>query len=115
MSKTSEDKKWGVITHLAALSGLLFPLGIVLGPLLVWLLKRNDSHYLDVQGKRAVNFQLTILIAAFVLAILSAVIKPLLVLTFFSGIIGMVFAIIAAVKANQQANYHYPFSLKLLK
>ncbi len=115
MSKQSEDKKWGMVTHLAALTGLLFPLGLVLGPLVVWLLKRNDSHYLDVQGKRAINFQLSILIAAFVVTIFSALIRPLVVIAFLLGIVGMVYAVIAALQVKKHANYHYPFSLKLLR
>lgn len=115
MSKRSEDKKWGMVTHLAALSGILFPLGLVLGPMLVWFLKRNDSNYLDVQGKRAINFQLTILIISFVITIFSVLIKPLIIFAFLAGLVGIIFAIYAAIQANKHANYNYPYALKILK
>ncbi len=112
---TPEDRKWGMVIHLAALIGLLLPLGLVLGPLLVWMLKRNDSPFLDEQGKKAVNFQLTILIAAFVLALLSAIIKPLIAIAFVLGIAGLVFAILAGVNVSRGKAYRYPFSLNLIK
>jgi len=115
MSKRSEDKKWGMVTHLAALSGLFFPLGLVLGPMLVWFLKRNDSNYLDIQGKRAINFQLTILITSFVITIFSVILKPLIIIAFLVGLVGIFFAVYAAMQANKHANYNYPYSLRILK
>ena len=104
-----------MVTHLAALSGLLFPLGLVLGPMLVWFLKRNDSNYLDVQGKRAINFQLTVLITSFVITIFSVLIKPLIIIAFLVGIAGIIFSIYAAIQVNKHANYKYPYSLRILK
>ena len=110
-----EERKWGMLIHLSALIGLLLPLGLVLGPLLVWVLKRNESPFLDEQGKKAVNFQLTILIAAFVLVLLSAIIKPLIAIAFFSGFLGLIFAVIASINVSKGKPYDYPFSINLIK
>lgn len=115
MNRGIKDKKWGMITHLAAFSAILFPLGIVLGPLVVWLFKKDDSRFLYKQGRNAINFQLTVLIIAFVLTVFSALIPPLIILAVLAGIVGLVFAGIAAMKANNHITYHYPFSLKLIK
>lgn len=115
MSKRSEDKKWGMVIHLAALSGLLFPLGLVLGPALVWFLKRNDSNYLDVQGKRAINFQLTVLIATLVLTVFSALIKALIIFALLLGVAGIIFAVVAGVQASKHADYKYPYSLRIIR
>src|ERR1700674_3028444 len=61
---TNEAKNWGALCHAAALLGL-FPLvgfGHIVGPLIVWLVKRNDHPYIDEQGKEAINFQLSVMI-----------------------------------------------------
>jgi uncharacterized Tic20 family protein len=109
------DKKWGMALHLSALIGLLLPLGLVLGPLIVWMLKKNDGEYFDVQGKNAVNFQLTILIAAFVFAVLGTMIKPLFTLAFVAGIAGILFAVIAGINVSSNGDYKYPFSFRFIK
>ena len=115
MNRGEKDKKWGMITHLAAFTAILFPLGIVLGPLIVWLLKRDDSKFLYNQGRNAINFQLTILSISFVLVIFSALIRPLIIIAVLVGIAGLIFAGIAAMKAKDHITFQYPFSLKLLK
>jgi len=107
--------KWGMVIHLSALIGLLLPLGLVLGPLLVWMLKKNDATFFDEQGKKAVNFQLTILILAFIFALLGTFIKPLFALAFVSGIAGILFAIIAGINISSNGDYNYPFSFKFIK
>ena len=110
-----EQRKWGMAIHMSALIGLLLPLGLVLGPIIVWMLKKNDGEYFDSQGKKAVNFQLTILIAAFLFAVLGTMIKPLFALAFVSGIAGILFAIIAGINVNSKGDYNYPFSFRFIK
>jgi len=107
--------KWGMAIHLSALIGLLLPLGLVLGPLIIWMLKKNDSAFFDKQGKKAVNFQLTVLIAAFLFALLGAAIKPLFALAFMAGLAGLVFAIIAGLSVYKKGDFDYPFSFKFIK
>lgn len=111
----SDDRKWGAIAHLAALIGLLLPLGLVLGPLLVWFLKRDDSEFVNAQGKSALNFQLSILAISFVLILLSTMIRPLLPLAFVTGIAGLAFAIMAGINVYKGKPFKYPWSLPLFK
>lgn len=111
----SDDRKWGAIAHLAALIGLLLPLGLVLGPLLVWFLKRDDSEFVNQQGKSALNFQLSILAITFIFILLSAMIRPLLPLAFVTGIAGLAFAIMAGVSIFRGKPFKYPWSLPLFK
>ncbi len=110
-----DEKKWGIVIHLAAFVGLLLAPGLALGPLIVWMLKKHDSSYLDAQGKKAINFQLTILLATFVLAMLSIIIRPILAIAFVTGIAGLVFAAIAGVNIYKNGDFNYPFSLKIIK
>jgi uncharacterized Tic20 family protein len=95
--------------------GLLLPLGLVLGPLLVWMLKKNDSAFLNEQGKKAVNFQLTVLVTFFVIAVLSIAIRPLLAVAFMTIIGGLLFAGIAGFNLNKGKDYNYPFSVNIIK
>jgi uncharacterized Tic20 family protein len=56
---SSSERTWATFCHLAAFSVLLrIPVGLIAGPLVVWLIKRNDSSFVDRHGKAAVNFQL---------------------------------------------------------
>ena len=110
-----EQRKWGMVIHMSALIGLLLPLGLVLGPLIVWMLKKNDGAFFDEQGKKAVNFQLTILVSAFVFALLGTIIKPLFALAFVMGIAGILFAIIAGINVKSKGDFNYPFSFRVFK
>src|SRR5215813_3958508 len=62
---TETERTWGMLAHLSALVGLVMPLiGIVLGPLVVWLLRRDQSAFVEAHAKEALNFNITVLIAA---------------------------------------------------
>ncbi len=112
---TPEERKWASTMHAAALIGLLLAPGLVLGPLLVWFLKKGDSQYLNEQGKNAINFQLTILLIVFIFALLSAIIKPLLAIAFMTGIGGIIFAAMAAFNVYKDGDFKYPFSFTIIK
>lgn len=111
---TQEQKTWGMIAHLASLSGFIIPLGNVLGPLVVWLIKKDTMPFVDDQGKEALNFNITVFLAAVVGGILTLVLIGLLVLLAV-GIAWLVLTIIAAMKANEGQAYRYPFALRLIK
>jgi uncharacterized protein len=109
-----EAKTWGMLAHLSALSGLIIPFGHFLGPLIVWLLKKEQMPFVNDQGKEAMNFQITITIALLV-AGLTICIGIGIILMPIVGIVGLVFSIIAAIKANEGIAYRYPFTLRLIK
>lgn len=110
----SDDRKWGAIAHLSALVGLLLPLGLVLGPFLVWVLKKNESDFVNEQGREALNFQLSVLIVAFILLFLGAMVRPLLPLAFVVGIAGLIFAVAAGINVIKGKSSGYPWSLRIL-
>jgi len=107
--------------HLSALAGLVgVPFGNVLGPLLIWQIKKNEIPSVEVHGKAAVNFQLTVLIAALAAFAVAFVLSffclgwLLFPLVFAIYIAGIVFAVIAGIKANEGKEYRYPYSLNLI-
>jgi uncharacterized Tic20 family protein len=58
----SQDRTWAVVAHLAALTGHLIPFGSLVGPLVIWLVKRDESPFVNEHGKEAVNFQLSTIV-----------------------------------------------------
>jgi uncharacterized Tic20 family protein len=112
---SEEEKKWAMICHLSALSGFLIPFGNLLGPLVVWLIKKDTMPLVDQHGKESLNFQITVTIAAVISAVLMLVLIGRL-LMIIVGIGALVLTIMASIKvSNGELNYKYPFSIKLLK
>ncbi len=109
----SNAKMWGMLCHLSALVQFV---GIpsILGPLVIWLIKKNEMPFVDDQGKEAVNFHITILLAALIVSP-TICIGVGLILLIGLGLAGIIFSIIAAVKANSGVYYRYPFAVRLIK
>jgi len=101
--------------HLIALVGLLGNgIGFLLGPLILWLVMRKEDPFIDEQGKEAVNFQITMLIAYIVSAILVLVFIGIFLLIALA-IYSVVMAIIAAIKAGDGVHYRYPYAIRFIK
>ena len=110
-----DARKWAMLCHIIALVGLLGNgVGFLLGPLLVWLFKKEDDPFIDEQGREAVNFQLTMLLAMIVSALLCLVLIGF-VLIVIVGLMMIIFPIIGAIKANDGEHYRYPFAIRFIK
>src|SRR3954464_13910048 len=112
---SSDVRLWCVLSHASALLGLFFHfLGHLLGPLIVWLVKRGDSPEIDAHGKESLNFQISMLIYDAIAAILCIVLIgiPILIALW---VLNTVFVIIASVKASEGKFYQYPFTIRLIK
>lgn len=115
-SPSKDEKTWGMLAHLAALAGVIVPLfGNVIGPLIVWLIKKDEMPFVDDQGKESMNFQITVIIALLICFPLILLFGLGLLLMFAVGIAALVLIILAAVKANEGEAYRYPFALRLIK
>ena len=106
---------------MSALAGLIVPLGNVIGPLIIWQMKKLDFPSVDVHGKAALNFQITVAIAEIASVVLGIILSFVCIgfLLFFVTaaivVAGIVFAIVAGMKANDGVEYKYPWSLQLIK
>ena len=108
-------RKWAMACHLIALVGLIGNgIGFLLGPLIVWLVKKDEHPFIDEQGKEAVNFQITMFAALVVSGLLVLVVIGIVLLVLV-GLAMVIFPIIGAIKANDGGHYRYPFSLRLIK
>lgn len=112
---TENERTWGMLAHLAALVGLIVPLvGNVVAPWLVWLTKRDQSAFVGEQARESLNFNISVSLAAIVCSLLVLVfIGVLLGMALF--IVWLAFTLTAAIRASEGVNYHYPFSLRLVK
>jgi uncharacterized Tic20 family protein len=110
-----DARKWAMICHIIALVGLLGNLiGFFVGPLLVWLIKKEDDPFIDEQGKEAVNFQLTMLLAMLVGALISFLLIVCVPLVLIILAMMIIFPIIGAIKANDGEHFRYPLSFRVL-
>jgi len=108
------ERNWAVFCHLGGFAGLLVPaFGQVLGPLVLWLLRRDQSAYVDHHGREAVNFQISMTLYAIVAAALIWVLIGFLLIFVVLGI-QFVFMVVASVAASQGERYRYPLTLRLI-
>src|SRR5437870_13516941 len=113
-STSSDVRTWCVLCHAAALLGLFFHfLGHILGPLVVWLVKRGDSPEIDAYGKESVNFQLSMLIYSIISGILCLVLIGFVLLAILH-VLNVVFVIIASIRASEGNFYRYPLTIRFL-
>lgn len=105
---------WGMLVHLSAFALFFTGIGYLLAPLVIWLLKRNDSSFVDEQGKEALNFQLTST-AYFVATIALSFIFNMFILLFLVLIAWMVAVTQASQAANEGRAYRYPITLRLIR
>ena len=94
----------GMLCHLLGI-----PLGFV-GPLIIWMIKKDEMPFVNDQGKESLNFQLTVLIAAMLIGIPTCGVGAIVI-----GLAALVFCIIATIKANNGEYYRYPLTLRMVK
>jgi uncharacterized Tic20 family protein len=122
----AEERTWAMFAHLSALLGALLTAslgagwGCFIGPLVIWLVKKDTMPFVADQAKEALNFNISVAIASVVLLVLSAITFGIgliiaIPLWVIIGIGWLVLTIIAGVKANEGVRYRYPFALRLIK
>lgn len=114
MNDDKQERTWAMLCHLTAFIGYFFPFGHILGPLVVWLIKKEEFPLVEDQGKESLNFQISMTIYIIVAAILSIIIIGIPILI---GLIvfEIIIVIIAAVKANDGERYRYPLAIRIIK
>ncbi len=106
---------WGMLCHLSAFAGLIgVGFGHIVGPLVFWLLKREQSAFVDRHGKESLNFQITMTICGLIAGALVFVLIgiPLLIAL---GILEIVMVIKASIAASKGQMFEYPFCIRFIK
>ncbi len=114
-SLSQDDRNWGMIGHLSALAAFIAPfLGGVLGPLIVYLVKRDQSAFAADAAKEALNFNITVAIGYAICGCLAIVFIgiPLLIALWIAW---LVLVIVAGVRASEGIQYRYPATIRFVK
>ena len=110
-----DARQWAMFCHLAGLAKYVpIPLSNVLAPLILWQIKKDQSPFVDDQGKEAVNFQISITIYAIICGLLFCAGIGVFLLPVV-GVLDLVFIIIAGLKANEGELYRYPLTIRFIR
>lgn len=118
VSSSSAARTWGVLCHASALCGFFLPaVGHIIGPLLIWLLKRDEFPEINEHGKESLNFQISLFLYAAAIIVLCFVLIGLLLLPLLGvlHLINVVLVIVASIRASEGKLYRYPLTIRLIK
>jgi uncharacterized protein len=111
---------WEVLCHVTALSMFVVPFGNLIGPLVIWLIKKHESPAVDEHGKESLNFQITVTLVFLALSVATFLLSFILIgfllmpLLFIVPVANAVFIIIGAIKASNGEFYRYPLSYRFI-
>src|SRR5262245_16111465 len=107
---TPEERSWGMLAHISSIIAILLGGLSFIGPLIVWLVKKDQSPFVADQGKEALNFQISVLLASLICGVtcVLAILIPVIVVA------NIVFSVIAAMEANKGIYYRYPYTVRLI-
>jgi len=111
---TDDELSLATFAHLGSLAGCIFPIASIVLPLVIWLVKREESEYVDIQAKEALNFQISMMIMFIVAALLCFILIGIPILI---GLVvfDIVVSIIAAIKAKEGKYYEYPLNFRFIQ
>ena len=140
MAAEREARNWAMFCHLAALSNMIVPFGNIVGPLIAWLVKKDQYPLVDANGRASLNFQISYMIYKLVIVFggVAAIVGGIVAMSMdkqlapfgvalifgFYGMIGiavlislieMVMVIIGGVKAYGGEVFEYPLAIRFLK
>jgi uncharacterized protein len=107
------ERTWAMFCHLSSFAGFIIPFGGIIGPIVVWSIKKDQYPLVDDQGKEAINFSISMIIFYIAAAILVFVLIgfPLLIALFFFRLI---ITVVAAIRANEGVRFRYPLSIRFI-
>ncbi len=108
-----DARTWAMLCHIGAFAGYIIPFGHIIAPLVIWLIKKDESPFVDDQGKESLNFQISMSIYAIIAALLTLVVIGV-VLLIAVVIFDVIMVIIASVRANNGERYRYPLCMRFI-
>ncbi|MBB64037.1 MAG: orotate phosphoribosyltransferase [Waddliaceae bacterium] len=114
-AEENSQRTWSIFAHLSSLSFLIgIPFGNILGPLVIWLIKKDEMPLVNEAGKESINFQISITIYSIIAVILTLVFIGFFLLAALI-IANIILVVIASIKASNGEKFEYPFTIRLLK
>lgn len=111
--KVRDERMWAMLCHISTFAGFVVPFGNIIGPLVIWMIKKDEFPLVADQGKEALNFQISMAIYLIISAILIIVVIgiPMLILL---GIFDLIATVVAAIKANEGVKFRYPATIRFI-
>ena len=113
MESSLNEKQWILLSHLSGFGGFIFPFGHILGPLLVYLAKKEQSPAVAAHSKEALNFQITFTIYYFIASVMVFLLVGFFLIPVLM-VLHIVLMIKAALVADKEGFYHYPFTFRFI-
>ncbi|NLA50260.1 MAG: DUF4870 domain-containing protein [Bacteroidales bacterium] len=108
------ERNWAMMCHLSSFAGYFFPFGGIIGPLICWLSKKDESAWVLENGKASLNFQISMLLYMVLALPLCFIIVGIPILIFLA-LLELICVIIASVKAAKGERYRYPISIPFIQ
>ncbi len=108
ITPSSDEKTMALLSHVLALATW------IVGPLIIYLVKKDESQYVTAHAKESLNFQITIAIAAIICSALVFIIIGIFLLPLL-GLVNLVLVVVATIKASEGKFYKYPFTIKFIR
>ena len=112
--EAKQEKTLAMFCHLGSFAGFLIPFGHIIAPLVIWLVKKNESELVDKEGKKSLNFQISLTLYSIVAGVLCLIFIGFLLLAALA-IFDIIMVIVNAVKVNKGEETQYPLTLTLVK
>lgn len=109
-----DERMWGMLCHISALAGFVIPFGNIIGPLIVYSMKKDQYAFVADQGKESLNFQISVLIYTLASVLLIFALIGFLFIIFVP-LIALILTVVAAVRANDGEYYRYPLCIHFIK
>ncbi len=113
-SATPDQRTYALILHLSLIASHFIPFALVLAPLVMWQMKKDESPFLDDHGREVVNFQLSLLLYSLGLTVLTALTCVTVVGFIPLYILAVVGMVMGAVAAHKGEYFRYPATLRLI-
>ena len=116
MEISNEEKNWAIFSHIGIFLGLIVPFGNILVPFIIWLMKREESDFVEVHSRESFNFQLSItiyfILLIFLFIIFTLISLPLSIILFIFVLISV---IKASISASSKEKYKYSFKINFVR
>ncbi|HUX95180.1 MAG TPA: DUF4870 domain-containing protein [Bacteroidales bacterium] len=108
------ERNWSMLCHLSAFAAFFFPFGGIIGPLICWLSRKDESEWINLNGRNALNFQLSILLYMVLAIPLVFIVIGIPIIAVLS-LLKVICIIIASVKAPKGELFRYPLSIPFIQ
>jgi len=111
---SESERNWAMLSHLTAFAGFFFPFGGIIGPLICWLSRKDESAWVDENGKASLNFNLSILLYCILVIPLCFILVGFLLIGMLMTL-KVICIIIASIKSSKGEKFKYPMAIPFVQ